>query len=158
MFLGRFTGKRLKIFEKITSSAAHCYKFLKLKYVLGRFTGKEIETSEKITSSVAHCYKFPSKNPYPSLWKSTPPLFLTPPFIRHFFPTPPLWWFLGRLYPLRGEFTLRPKELTYQFSVICICQIRCGKISFFIIHYFPSSRTICHFPATSSENELFQLL
>ena len=34
---------------------------------------------------------------------------------------------------------LRPKELTYQFSGICICQIRCGKISFFIIHYFPNS-------------------
>ena len=32
----------------------------------------------------------------------------------------------------------RPMEFTYQFSVICICQNRCGKISFFIIHYFPN--------------------
>ena len=67
--------------------------------LLRKFTGQKLKIFEKITNFVAHCYKSSSRSPYPSLWKSTPPLLLTPPFIRHFFPTPPLWRFLGRLYP-----------------------------------------------------------
>ena len=52
---------------------------------------------QKLASSVTR-YKFPSKNPYPSLWKSTPPL----------------WWFLGRLYP--RPFFIRGFEIWYAQS------------------------------------------
>ena len=78
MLLIKFTWQKLKIFEK--NKKLCCTLFIKSS----------------------------SRSSYPSLWKSTPPLLLTPPFIRHFsLPLPFGDFWEGSTPPLeRGGFTL----------------------------------------------------
>ena len=84
----------------------------------GRFTGMKLKTFEKLQNLSHIVTNFPIKI-------ATLPYFLLP-IIRHFFHTPPLWWFLGRLYPPLykgggGDHTMRHLTLFWIFFINCFC-------------------------------------